>query len=67
MGRYIGLHHVRPKSYGTHYYTTQYTPAQLIFGRDVIINRRQEVDQETIRKRKENLINKSNECETEIE
>ena len=28
--------------------TTQYTPAQLIFGRDSIINRRHEIDWETI-------------------
>ena len=43
--------------------TTQYTPAQLIFGRDLIINRRHEIDWETIRKRKQNLINKGNERE----
>ena len=43
--------------------TTQYTPAQLIFGRDSIINRRHEIDWETIRKRKQNLINKGNERE----
>ena len=43
--------------------TTQYTPAQLIFGRDSIINRRHEIDWETIRKQKQNLINKGNERE----
>ena len=43
--------------------TTQYTPAQLIFGRDSIINRRHEVDWEVIRTRKQNLINKGNERE----
>ena len=40
--------------------TTQYTPAQLIFGRDSLINRRQDVDWEIIRKRKQNPINKGN-------
>ena len=43
--------------------TTQYTPAQIIFGRDSIINRRHEIDWETIRKRKQNRINKGNERE----
>ena len=43
--------------------TTQYTPAQLIFGRDSIINQRHDVGWETIRKRKQDLINKGNECE----
>ena len=43
--------------------TTQYTPTQLIFGRDSIINRRLEVDWETIRKRKQDLINKDNKGE----
>ena len=43
--------------------TTQYTPAQLIFGRDSIINRRHDIDRETIRKRKQDLINKGNEHE----
>ena len=43
--------------------TTQYTPAQLIYGRDSIINWRHEVEWETIRKQKQELINKGNECE----
>ena len=43
--------------------TTQYTPAQLIFERDSIISRRYVVDWETIRKRKQNLINKGNKYE----
>ena len=40
--------------------TTQNTPAQLIFGRDSIINQQNDVDWEVIRKRKQNLINKGN-------
>ena len=40
--------------------TTQYTPAQLIFGRDSIINRRHDIDWKMIRKRKQALINKGN-------
>ena len=40
--------------------TTQYTPAQLIFGRDSIMNRSHDVDWKTIRKRKQDLINKDN-------
>ena len=36
----------------------QYTPAQLIFGRNSIINRRHIVDYETTRKQKQDLINK---------
>ena len=43
--------------------TTQYIPAQLIFGRDSIINRRHQVDRETIRKQKQDPINKGNERE----
>ena len=39
--------------------TTQYTPAQLIFGRNSIINRHHNVDWEIIRKHKQDLINKS--------
>ena len=34
----------------TVYTTTKYTPAQLIFGRDSIINGRHDVDWETTRK-----------------
>ena len=43
--------------------TTQYTPAQLIFRRDTIINQHHDVDWETIRTRKQELINKGNERE----
>ena len=43
--------------------TTQYTPTQLIFGRNSIINRRHNLDWEIIRKRKQDLINKGNERE----
>ena len=44
-------------------HTTQYTPAQLIFGRDSIINWRHNVDWEIIRERKQDLINKGNKRE----
>ena len=47
----------------TIYTTIQNTPAELIFGRDSIINRRHEVVWEIIRKRKYNLVNKGNERE----
>ena len=40
--------------------TTQYTPAQLVFGRDSILNRRHDVDWEVVKKRKQDLINKGN-------
>ena len=43
--------------------TMQYNPAQLIFGRNSIINRSHDVDRETIAKQKQNLINKGNERE----
>ena len=43
--------------------TTKYIPAQLIFGRDSIINRLHDVDLETIKKRKQDVIKKGNECE----
>ena len=41
----------------------QYTPAQLIFGRNSIINRSHIVDWEMTRKRKQDLINKGNKRE----
>ena len=40
--------------------TTQHTPAQLIFGRDSIMNTRHEADWQLIKNRKQNLINKGN-------
>ena len=43
--------------------TTQYTPVQLIFGRDSIINQRHKVDWKTFRKQKQDLISKGNERE----
>ena len=43
--------------------TRQYPPTQLIFGRDSIINQRHEVHWKTIRKQKQDLINKRNERE----
>ena len=42
---------------------TQYTPVQLLFGRNSIINHHHNIDLETIRKRKQDLINKDNERE----
>ena len=41
----------------------QYTPVQQIFGRNSIINQRHFVDWETIRKQKQDLINKGIKCE----
>ena len=43
--------------------TAQNTPAQLVFGRDSIINQRHNVDWMIIRKQKQYLINKSNKRE----
>ena len=43
--------------------TTQYTPAQLIFGRNSTINQREDKDWEIIRKQKQDLINKGNKSE----
>ena len=43
--------------------TTQYTPVQLIFGHNAIINQRHDVDWETIRKQKQDFINKGNKRE----
>ena len=40
--------------------TTQYTPAQLVFGRDSILNTRHEADWQLIKTRKQNLTNKGN-------
>ena len=40
--------------------TTQYTPAQLVFGCDSILNTRHEADWQLIKTRKQNLINKGN-------
>ena len=47
----------------TVYTTTQYTPVQLIFGRDSIINQRHDEDWKIIRKQKQVLINKGNKYE----
>ena len=43
--------------------TTQYTPAQLIFGRNSLTNQRHNVDWGTRRKRKYDLINQGNKHE----
>ena len=40
--------------------TMQYTPARLVFGRDSILNPRQEANWQLIQKRKQDLINKAN-------
>ena len=40
--------------------TTQYTPAQLVFGRDSILNTCHEANWQLIKKRKKDLINKGN-------
>ena len=40
--------------------TTQYTPAQLVFGCDSILNQSHDVDWEAVKKRKQDLINKGN-------
>ena len=47
----------------TVYTVTQYVLAQLVFGCDSITNQRYDADWETIRKRKQHLINKGNKCE----
>ena len=39
---------------------TQYTPVKLIFGRNLTINQGHDADWKTIRKRKQDLINKGN-------
>ena len=46
--------------------TSQYTPAQLVFGRDSILNVRHEANWKIIKERKQKLINKGNERENKI-
>ena len=43
--------------------STQYTPAQLVFGHSSIMNWRYDLDNEIIRKQKQDLINKGNKHE----
>ena len=43
--------------------TSQYTPAQLVFGRDSILNVKHEANWKIIKERKQKLINKGNERE----
>ena len=43
--------------------TTQHTPSQLVFGRDVILNINQEANWQLIKQRKQALINKGNQKE----
>ena len=53
MGWHIGLPYVSPK----------HTPAQLIFGCNIVINQCHDVDWEAIRKQKQDLINRGNKSE----
>ena len=43
--------------------TTRFTPTQLVFGRDAILNTRHEADWKIIRDCKQRLINRGNERE----
>ena len=43
--------------------TTQHTPSQFVFGRDVILNINQEANWQSIKQRKKALINKGNQKE----
>ena len=43
--------------------TTQYTPSQLVFGRDVILNNDQEANWQLIKQHKQALINEGNQKE----
>ena len=43
--------------------TTQYTPTQLVFGRDHILNLKQEIDWKRVKENKSTLIQKNNEKE----
>ena len=43
--------------------TTQYTPSQLVFGRDAILNINQEANWQLIKQHKQALINKGNQRE----
>jgi len=43
--------------------TTQYTPSQLVFGRDSILNVQNEANWQLIKERKQKLINSGNERE----
>ena len=43
--------------------TLQYTPAQLVFGRDSVLNVRHEANWKIIKERKQKLINRGNERE----
>jgi hypothetical protein len=47
----------------TFHTTLRNTPGQLVFGRDMIFNIKHEANQEFIRKRKQQLIEKNNEAE----
>ena len=42
---------------------TTYTPMQMVFGRDAILNIQHTVDWKMVKKRKQDLINKNNERE----
>ena len=43
--------------------TTRFTPTQLVFGRDAILNTRHEANWKIIKERKQKLINRGNERE----
>lgn len=47
----------------TYHTTLQATPAQLVFGRDAIMNIKFEADWNLIRERKQKMIRKNNEAE----
>ena len=47
----------------TFHTTAQYTPTQMVFGRDHILNLKQEIDWKKIKENKSNLIQKNNEKE----
>ena len=47
--------------------TTQHTPSQLVFGRDVILNINQEANRQLIKQRIQALINKGNKKENVLD
>ena len=42
---------------------TQYTPAQFVFGKDLILNTRHKANWQLIKKRKQDLVNNGNQQE----
>jgi uncharacterized protein with NRDE domain len=47
-------------THATYHTTTQATPAQLVFGRDAILNTKFDANWKKIRKRKQQITNKNN-------